>query len=111
VATTALRLKNGTGRLQQVTFTAIARAMGRQSLFEKNLHRLLLTRKVIESVVESAEDFAIRRISQCASHLRWQSGHFERWQLIRAAGLRPALERMPRIRAALDYELIRTVAA
>ena len=59
MTTTAIRLKHGTGRLQQVTVTAIARAIGRQSLFEKNLHRLLLTRTVVRDVVESAEDFAI----------------------------------------------------
>jgi len=110
VVTTALRLKHGTGRLQQVTVTAIGRALGRQSLFEKNLHRLLLTRTVIRDVVESAEDFAIRRIVQSASQLRWQLGYFERWQLVKAAGLRPALEKLPRVRSALDSELIRTVA-
>jgi hypothetical protein len=109
-ATTAIRLKHGTGRLQRVTVTAIARAMGRQSLFEKNLHRLLLTRTVIRDVVESAEDFAIRRIIQSASQLRWELGNFERWQLVKAAGLRPALEKLPGVRYALDYELIRTLA-
>jgi hypothetical protein len=108
--TTAIRLKHGTGRLQRVTVTAIARAMGRQSLFEKNLHRLLLTRTVIRDVIESAEDFAIRRILQSASQLRWQLGNFERWQLVKAAGLRPAIEKLPRVRSALDYELIRTLA-
>jgi len=110
VTTTAIRLKHGTGRLQQVTVTAIARAIGRQSLFEKNLHRLLLTRTVVRDVVESAEDFAIRRIIQSASQLRWQLGNFERWQLVKAAGLRPKLEKLPRVRATLDYELIRTLA-
>ena len=109
-ATTAIRLKHGTGRLQRVTVTAIARAMGRQSLFEKNLHRLVLTRTIIRDVVESAEDFAIRRVFQSASELRWRLGNFERWQLVKAAGLRPAIEKLPGVRAALSYELIRTLA-
>ena len=111
VATAALRIKNNSGKLLQVTTTAIGRAIGRQSLLEKNLDKLPYTSMIIQSLVESSEDFAVRRITQIAACLRLQVGLFERWQLVKAAGLRPATEKLPKIQAALNYETIHTLAA
>ena len=74
IATIATHIKNHPGRLNRVTVTAIGRALGKQSLFEAALAKLPLTRSVIESVLESDEDFAVRRIHSAARKLRMSEG-------------------------------------
>jgi hypothetical protein len=78
--------------------------LGKQSLFESALRKLPLTRSVIESVVESREIFAVRRVHIAAAVLRLQ-GEFPRWKLVRSAGLHPRLERNANVQIALDYEM------
>ena len=110
-ATAALQIKNRSQKLEQVTATAIGRSIGRQSLLEKHLDKLPLTRMIVQSYVESAEDFAVRRVSHVAARLRLQFGVFERWQLVKEAGLRPATEKLPKVQDALNYESIHTLTA
>jgi len=105
IATIAAHIKNRPGMPRRVTVTAIGRALGKQSLFEAALAKLPLTRCVITSVVESGEDFAVRRVHTAARRLRLTEGAFARWKLVRAAGLHHHLERQPKVRSALDYEV------
>ena len=105
VATAAAHIKHAPGKPRQVTTTAIGRVLGKQSLFEAALAKLPLTRDVITHVVESGIDFAVRRVHAAAAKLRRTQGSFARWHLVRAAGLHYRLERHPRVKAALDYEM------
>jgi len=105
IATIAAHIKNRPDKLQRVTVTAIGRALGKQSLFEAALSKLPLTRSVIQSVLESGEDFAIRRVHAAARKLRLSEGAFPHWKLVKAAGLHYRLERQPKVKAALDYEM------
>lgn len=101
IATAALRLKNRPGKPRQVTVTAIGRVLGKQALFEASLAKLPLTRTVIKGAIESAEDFAARRVYAAGARLRKEVGAFPRWKLIRAAGLYHEIEDLPKVRAAL----------
>ncbi len=83
----------------------IGRALGKQSLFEAALAKLPLTQSVITQVIESGVDFAVRRVNLAAARLRQTEGAFPRWKLVRAAGLHYRLERLPRVKQALDYEV------
>ena len=105
IATAAAHIKNRPGKPRRVTVTAIGRALGKQSLFEASLAKLPLTRSVINSVVESGEYFAVRRVHAAAARLRQTEGAFPRWKLVRAAGLHYRLEHQPRVKTALDYEM------
>lgn len=105
IATIAARLRFRSGKPLRITVTAIGRAMGKQSLFENALAKLPLTRCVINGVLESAEDFAVRRVHAVAPSLRKAEGPFPRWKLVRAAGLHHRMERHPRVQVALDYEM------
>jgi len=109
IATIAAHIKNHPSRLNRVTVTAIGRALGKQSLFEAALAKLPLTRSVIESVLESDEDFAVRRVHSAARKLRMTEGTFARWKLVKAAGLHYRLERQQKVKAAIDYEIRPTV--
>lgn len=105
IATAAAHIKNRQGKPKCVTVTAIGKVLGKQSLFEAALTKLPLTRSVINSVLESGEDFAVRRVHTAAAKLRATEGLFPRWKLVRAAGLHCRLERQPRIQVALNYEI------
>jgi hypothetical protein len=105
IATAAHRIRHAPGKPRQVTTTAIGRDLGKQSLFEAALAKLPLTRDVITHVIESGVDFAVRRVHAAAVRLRRTQGSFARWQLVRAAGLHYRLERTPRVKLALDYEM------
>ncbi len=105
IATVAAHIKHGPGKPKRVTVTAIGRALGKQSLFEAALAKLPLTRSVIKSVLESGEDFAVRRVHSAAQKLRLPGAAFPRWKLVRAAGLHYRMERQPQVKAALDYEI------
>lgn len=107
IANIAWRIKNRPGKAVRVTATRIGREMGKQSLLEQRPKRLPLTRSMISSVIETAESFALRRISRSAARLRRILGRFERWQLVREAGLRKNLEILGSIQAALNYEMVR----
>src|SRR5207245_1104011 len=81
------------------------RALGKQSLFEAALAKLPLTRSVIKNVLESDVDFAVRRVHAAAARLRQVGLPFPRWKLVKAAGLHYRLERNPKVKAAIDYEM------
>jgi hypothetical protein len=104
IATAVLHLKNRPGKPKQVTVTAIGRVLGKQALFEASLAKLPLTRSVIKGTIESAEDFAARRVYAAAARLRKAEGAFPRWKLVRAAGLYRQIEGLPKVQAALDCE-------
>lgn len=105
IATIAAQIKNRTDKPQRVTVTAIGRALGKQSLFEAALTKLPLTRSVINSVLESGEEFAIRRVQNAGRKLRQFNEALQRWKLVRAAGLHSRLEDQPNVQAALDFEI------
>jgi len=105
IATVAAHIKHGPGKPKRVTVTAIGRALGKQSLFEAALAKLPFTHSVIKSVLESGEDFAVRRVHAAAQQLRLLGAAFPRWKLVRAAGLHYRMERQLQVKAALDYEI------
>jgi hypothetical protein len=105
IATVAAQIRNQPGQPQRITTMTIGRALGTLSLFETALAKLPLTRSVIKSVVESGEDFAVRRVHAAAQKLRQTAGAFSRRNLVRTAGLHYQLEHQPRLQAAVDYEM------
>jgi Tn7-like transposition protein D len=66
VRAAANRLKNNHGRPVQVTRTAIGRAVGAVTLLQQKLHKMPLTAQVLASVVETREQYAVRRVWRAA---------------------------------------------
>jgi hypothetical protein len=58
----ASRFMEASGRPVQVTKTAIGRAIGAITLLQQKLHRMPLTAQVLASVVETREQYAVRRV-------------------------------------------------
>jgi Tn7-like transposition protein D/TniQ len=87
VRQSAARIRNGPGRPVRVTRTAVARDLGVVSLFQKHLHKMPQTSRALASVVESSEEFAVRRVWR-ASNLYLKEGvRPRRWQVILRANV------------------------
>lgn len=105
VSVAVLKIRNAPGKPQRITRSAIAKILGKQSLLQRGLAKLHMTRIVIENVVESKEDFAVRRVHMAAARLRETIGPFRRWQLVKEAGLHYHLEQNARVKNAIDLEM------
>jgi hypothetical protein len=105
IATAASYIRNQPGKPQRVTITAIGRLLGKQALFEAALAKLPLTRSLINSHIESGEEFAVRRVHTAAANLRRTEGNFPLWRLVQVAGVHYRLQQHPAVKAALDYEM------
>ncbi|QHE59786.1 hypothetical protein FHE72_01080 [Rossellomorea vietnamensis] len=74
---------------ERVTISKIGQRTQKSALLEKKMERLPKTKKVLEEVVESIEEFQIRRIRNIASKKREAREEVKEWEIIREAGLRP----------------------
>lgn len=101
----AERLKNAPERPVQITVAAIARDIGQLANIQKHLDKLPLTAQVLAEVVETREQFAIRRVEYAAEHFRQESICPQRWELVRRAGLRPDMEAAQQVKEAIAAAL------
>jgi hypothetical protein len=87
VMAVASRLKDTPGRPMQVTRTAIGRALGAVTLLRQKLHKMPLTAQVLEGMVETREQYAVRRV-WWAADLYFQEHVVPReWQLVTRANV------------------------
>jgi len=87
VKATASHLMEAHGRPVQVTKTAIGRAIGAITLLQQKLHKMPLTAQVLARVVETREQYAVRR-AWWAADLYFREGVLPReWQLVMRANV------------------------
>ncbi|HWS85736.1 MAG TPA: TnsD family transposase [Pyrinomonadaceae bacterium] len=87
VRTVALRLKEAPGRPVRVTRTVVGRALGAITLLRQKLHKMPLTAQVLAGVVETREQYAVRRV-WWAADLYFQEDVLPReWQLVMRANV------------------------
>ncbi|HEV2800375.1 MAG TPA: TnsD family Tn7-like transposition protein [Pyrinomonadaceae bacterium] len=82
VRESASRLKAVPGRPIRVTKTAIGRDLGQITLLQQKIYKLPLTAQAIADVIESNEDFAVRRVWQAANCYLRESTQPRQWQLL-----------------------------
>jgi len=85
----AVALKGKEGRPVRVTVSAVGKHLGVVVTLHKRLGRLPQTAAALSSVIETREEFAIRRLRLAAEELRRHGGPILAWKLVRIAGLRP----------------------
>lgn len=104
----ARRLLTKPGRSVRLTRTALTKAARLQSLMP--LYSKLLPRSVVvlTQLVESREEFAIRRLLRAADELRSVQGVVRSWELIRKAGIRPELRTSPAVSSCIAKILVET---
>jgi hypothetical protein len=87
VTATASRLKDAAGRPVRVTRTAIGRAVGAVTLLRQKLHKMPLTAQVLSSVVETREQYAVRRVWRAADLYCQEDILPPEWQLVMRANV------------------------
>lgn len=101
VEATASHLMEAHGRPIQVTKTAIGRDIGAITLLQQKLHKMPLTAQVLASVVETREQYAVRRV-WWAADLYYQEGVLPReWQLVMRANVY-SLREVSAVKCAVD---------
>ncbi|HKQ09488.1 MAG TPA: TnsD family Tn7-like transposition protein [Blastocatellia bacterium] len=82
VETAALQIKNAPERPRRVTISAIGKEIGLSGLLKQKLDKLPRTRKALERVAETLEQFAIRRIWWIAECYQKEGVVPQRWQFV-----------------------------
>ncbi|WP_445626608.1 TnsD family Tn7-like transposition protein [Nostoc sp. DSM 114167] len=87
VRLSGLRLKNSLDKPIRVSVEAIGKELGQTARITKQIDQLPLTTKALAEVVETMEDFTIRKIYWAAEHFRQDRIYLTQWQFLRKAGL------------------------
>jgi hypothetical protein len=66
----------------------IGATLGLKALLEKHLDKLPKTKVYLKSVVETVEDFQIRRIEWAVEELDRRGEEVKEWKILRLAGLK-----------------------
>jgi len=104
VRAAASRLKEALGRPVQVTRTAIGRALGAITLLRQKLHKMPLTAQVLAGVVESREQYAVRRVWWAADLCRKENVLPREWQLVMRANVY-SLKEVSAVKCAVEEAL------
>lgn len=81
-------LLNTDKKPQRITIGRIGRILGKQALLEKHIEKLPNSKEYLYSVLESVEDFQIRRIKWAATQLNNEGRVLKKWMIQRKAGIR-----------------------
>jgi hypothetical protein len=87
VRESAIRLRKKDGKPVRITSAAIGRDIGQLALIQQHLDKLPLTAAALDELVESREQFAVKRIRHVGETLPNGLTCLARWQLIRQAGV------------------------
>ncbi|MGG1659272.1 TnsD family transposase [Brevibacillus sp. NRS-1366] len=79
----------GADKLTRITVSAIGKKVNRLSLLQKKKEMLPETTAYINSVVEDAEAFQLRRVKWIADRMQGDGEEVSEWKLNRRAGIRP----------------------
>jgi len=97
----ASRLKSVPDRPVQVTKTAIGRAIGAVTLLQQKLHKMPLTTLELANVVETREEYAVRRVWWVADLYCQENQIPRKWELVLRANVY-SLMGTPKVAHALE---------
>ncbi|MDQ8734248.1 TnsD family transposase [Paenibacillus sp. LHD-38] len=80
---------SGRKKPERLCVSMIGKRTGRLSILQKHPHKVPETMSYITTVVESIDDFQVRRVKYAAQQLRNDSELLMEWKIVRKAGLRP----------------------
>jgi hypothetical protein len=103
----SLNLLKQPGEPIQITIAAIARELGQLALLQQHLDKLPLTAAVLDKIIETREAFALRRIRWVVDCYQEEGVCPKKWELVRRAGLRPELAKVPQIEQAITSAIDR----
>lgn len=89
----------------RATISKVGKAVGLLSLLERHIEKLPLTKSFLQTVVESQEQYQIRRVRWAATILNSRDEPLAEWKTIRLAGLKPKHAEV--VAQAVAYEVSR----
>lgn len=89
VAMAAEEIRQLPGKPVCLTISSIGKWVGQLALLQNHLAKLPKTKSILEAVVETAEDFQVRRVGYAVEKLRERGELLRTWKIVREAGLRP----------------------
>lgn len=87
VRAAASRLKDAPSRPVRITKTAIGRALGAITLLQQKIHKMPLTAQILGGVVETREQYAVRRVWWAANFYLQEYVVPREWQLVTRANV------------------------
>lgn len=72
----------------RITLSLLGKKSGLTATLEKKIDKLPLTKIFINQVLETIEDFQIRRVDVVCKKLFTEKGHIAKWEIYRLAGLK-----------------------
>ncbi len=100
----ATRIKNAPGRPVRITKSLLGRDIGKSSKIRDNLNKLPLTYQTLAELVETYEEFAIRKVEWAAECFRQKNIYPARSQLVCHAGVYKLIA-VPQVKDAVDTAL------
>lgn len=88
---------------ERISISRVGKTIGLLALLEKHLDQMPLTKAYLESVVETVEEFQMRRIKWAINLLDECGEEIMRWKVVRVAALREDCSQ--RVNAFLESEL------
>lgn len=88
----ATNMRSETTRPKQITVASLARAIGEVARIQKHPAKLPKTVAMLNTLAESREEFAVRRIEWTKAHFREHGVFPSKWQFIKFAGIERLLE-------------------
>lgn len=96
-------LNNPLKKPERLTISSIGKKIGELSLLQKHLNKLPKTKKLLGDVIESIEEFQIRRVKYVAQQIREREELVREWMIVREAGLRPGYSE--KVKQAIEAEM------
>lgn len=73
----------------RITKSIVGRKTGKLAILESCLDKLPTAEEYLESIIETVEDFQIRRIDYICNQIYSKKGKLKKWEIFRRAGLKP----------------------
>lgn len=101
----ANKIKNKPGRPLQITVSSIGREIGQQAILQQQIHKLPITAQAIAEVIETQEEFAIRRIWWAADCFKAEGICPTRTNFLLRVSLGNVMKVKPKVKQALEEAL------
>jgi len=82
-------IQNLEGKPKRISKSYIGYMIDRKALLERHLNKLPLTKEYLDKVLESEEEYRVRKIKWAIKELRREGKKTTKWQVLRKAGIRP----------------------
>lgn len=73
---------------KRITISLLGRRLNILSLLESKLNKLPETKKYLDEILETVEDFQLRRVNRICSDMKRGEEQLKKWKIVRRAGLK-----------------------